>query len=383
MIDTDRTTVLRRRFLEATGAIGSLAVAGCSQLDSSDDPNPTQENERDGTETGDDPSPAVSVREDVTYAVRDAGEMKLDLYVPERTETDGEPPLVVYVHGGGWVFGTRKNAPDLERYAAEWGCAMASVSYRLAVVPDDADFPTDGIADNPTPRGVFPDQIVDVKAAIRWLRANADEYGFDPDSVAAWGASAGGHLAALAGTLEDIESLPGDAYPDTAVAKDVAPDQSGAVQAVVDWYGISDILELPSQPGGLESFLLGGDVSENQDKARRASPTTYVDPETPPFLVMHGREDQVVSIQQSRLLLESLQTAGVGVTMYELHELGHVFDAESERTAMAQLTAEPRPAQTVTATAHLESGGETDDLFGSVPPAGPDAIDRFLERTIA
>ncbi|WP_226479435.1 alpha/beta hydrolase [Natrinema amylolyticum] len=325
-------------------------------------------------------SASVSVHEDVTYAVRDAGEMKLDLYVPE---TDGTPPLVVYIHGGGWVFETRKNAPDLARYAAEWGCAMASVSYRLAPIPDDADVPSEDIADNPTPRGVFPDQIVDVKAAIRWLRANADEYGFDADRVAAWGASAGGHLAALAGTLEDIDALPGDAYPDDAVSKVVAPDQSGTVQAVVDWYGINDLLELPSRPEGLESFLLGGDVSENRERARRASPTTYVGPETPPFLLMHGREDQVVSIRQSRLLADALNASGTDTTTYELHGLGHAFDAESERTAMERLTADPRPAQTVTATARLEEGGETDDLFGRIPPAGPDAIERFLERTLA
>ncbi|SEV84578.1 alpha/beta hydrolase [Natrinema salifodinae] len=380
MTDTNRAAVLRRRFLGTTGTIGTLAVAGCSRLNPSDESSTDQSSERDDEETNDDQAPAVSVHEDVTYAVRDAGEMKLDLYVPA---VDENPPLVVYVHGGGWVFETRKNAPDLERYAAEWGCATASVSYRLAAVPDDADLPGDGIADNPTPRGVFPNQLVDVKAAIRWLRANANEYGFDPDRVATWGASAGGHLAALAGTLDDIEALPGDAYPDAAVEKDVAPDQSGAVQAVVDWYGVSDLLELPGRPGGLESLLLGGPVSENRDQARRASPTTYVGPETPPFLVMHGREDQVVSIRQSELLFEALKASGVGATMYELHALGHVFGAESERTAMARLTGEPRPAQTVTATARLEEGASTDGLLGSVPPAGPDAIERFLDRALA
>ncbi|WP_222918681.1 alpha/beta hydrolase [Natrinema sp. SYSU A 869] len=384
MSDTDHAAVLRRQFLRTSGTIGTVAVAGCSRLDLRDESNANQSNEQDGEETDDDRAASVSVHEDVTYAARDAGEMKLDLYVPE---TDENPPLVVYIHGGGWVFETRKNAPDLARYAAEWGCAITSVSYRLAAIPDDADFPTESIENNPTPRGVFPDQIIDVKAAIRWLRANADEYGFDAARVATWGASAGGHLAALAGTLDDIETLPGDAYPDDAIAKVVAPDQSGTVQAVVDWYGISDLLELPSQPDGFESFLLGGDVSENRDKAKRASPTTYVGPETPPFLITHGREDQVVSIRQSRLLFEALQASAVGATMYELHDLGHVFGAESERTAMEQLIVDPRPAQTVTATAHLEAGAETgastDGLLERAPPAGPDAIEQFLDRTIA
>lgn len=383
MDDIERGSALRRTVLRSTGAVGTLAVAGCSSLTSSDETSRSSADNGTGATDDDDEtadsSPSVAVHEDVTYATRDAGEMKLDLYVPE---TDDPAPLVVYVHGGGWVFETRKNAPDLERFAAEWGCTMASVSYRLAAVPDDADVPAESIADNPTPRGVFPDQIVDVKAAIRWLRANADEYGFDADAVATWGASAGGHLAALAGTLEDVEDLPGDAYPDDAVEKTVAPDRSGAVQAVVDWYGISDLLELPSRSGGLESYLLGGEVSENREKARRASPTTYVDSDAPPFHIVHGRADQVVSIRQSRLLFDALDESAVETTFYELHDLGHVFGAESERTAMDCLTADPRPAQSVTATAHAAAGASTDDLLPSHPPAGPEAIERFLERTI-
>lgn len=323
--------------------------------------------------------PEVSTHEDVTYADRDAGEMKLDLYVPE---TERPTPLVVYVHGGGWVLETRKNAPDLERYAAEWGYAMASVSYRLAPVPDDAghDFVPDPA--NPTPNGVFPDQLCDVKAAIRWLRASAERYGFDGEDVAAWGASAGGHLAALAGTLDDVEDLAGDVYPDGRVRKTVAPEQSGAVQAVVDWYGISDLLELEPQPDSPESCLLGGPVSENQAKARRASPLTHVGADSPPFLFVHGRADEVVPVEQSRLLYDALTEAGVDATLYELHELGHVFGADSERTAMGQLTSDPRPAQSVTATAHVEAGSGADTVLAGEPPAGEASIAQFLDRTI-
>lgn len=315
----------------------------------------------------------VETHEGVTYAERDAGAMELDLFVPEIED----PPLVVYVHGGGWAYATRANTPDLERYAAEWGVAFASVSYRLAPIPEDSPF--DPAPDNPTPRGVFPAQILDVKAAIRWLRANAGTYGFDADEVAVWGASAGGHLAALAGTLGDVTDLAGDVYPAEMVEKRVAPDHSGRVQAVVDWYGVSDLRELDGD--GLESLLLGGIVSENLEKARLASPISYVSETTPPFLVMHGRADDVVPIDQTELLADALANAHVDATVYELHDLGHVFGADSERSAMERLTRTPRPAQSVTATAHFVDG-EGDGGLDGVPPAGPDAIGQFLHRTI-
>ncbi|WP_120244441.1 alpha/beta hydrolase [Halopiger aswanensis] len=356
-------------------------MAGCSNSNTSDEAASTNETRTDGGESRDrTESASVTAYEDITYVEREAGEMKLDLYVPE-TETDGPTPLVVYIHGGGWVFETRKNAPDLERFAAEWDCAMASVSYRLAEVPEDEDVPFETDPENPTPRGVFPDPIVDVKAAIRWLRASADEYGFDGERVATWGSSAGGHLAALAGVVDDVTEIAGDVYPNEAVAKAVAPDESGAVQAVVDWYGIHDLLELPGGEESLESFLLGGPVSEHEDRARCASPITYVTEDTPPFCLMHGRQDQVVSVEQSRLLFDALADAGVDATFYELYDLGHVWGADSERTAMAVLET-TQPAQRVTATAHLEEGETTEPALADQPPAGPDAIGTFLDRTL-
>ena len=356
-------------------------MAGCSNSDATEE---ASADSSDGGSSGatESASKSVAAHEDVTYAEREAGELKLDLYVPE---TDDEPPLVVYIHGGGWVFETRKNAPDLERFAAEWDCAIASASYRLAAVPDGVELPFDVDPANPTPRGVFPDPIVDVKAAIRWCRANADAYGFDGERVATWGSSAGGHLAALAGVVDDVAEIAGGAYPDEAVEKRVAPDESGAVQAVVDWYGIHDLLALPGGEDALESLLLGGPVSEHRDRARRASPVTYVTPDDPPFCIMHGREDEVVSVEQSRLLFDELADAGVDAAFYDLHELGHVWGADSERTAMAALESADH-AQTVTATATASAGSgdeaPADALLPDHPPAGPDAIGAFLERTL-
>jgi acetyl esterase/lipase len=328
----------------------------------------------------------VSVYEHVTYAEREAGDLHLDLFVPE-TE---DPPLVVYIHGGGWFAETEDNVPEPARYAAEWDCAVASVGYRLSEIPADAPVETAGLVDpdNPTPRGVFPDHLVDVKAAIRWLRGEADAYGYDATDVAAWGASAGGHLALLAGVVEDVTDLAGDACSKAELEKTVAPDESGAVQAVVDWYGASDLTLFPDDPSVPEYLLIGGLKSEHEERFAAASPVTHVTPDAPPMLVMHGREDTVVSVEQSHVLLDALDGAGVDAVYHELHDLGHVWThdgpeaIESERVAMDLLAADPTPAQSVRETTHVGEGGTGEPLVDGVPPAGPEPIGQFLDRTI-
>jgi acetyl esterase/lipase len=322
----------------------------------------------------------TTVHEGITYAERDAGEMKLDLYLPPRDD----PPLVVYVHGGGWIAETRSNIPEPERYAAEWGVAIASVSYRLQDIPQTMDGEEMYDPDNPTPRGSFPDHFVDVKAAIRWLRAHADEYGYDASQVATWGASAGGHLALLAGVVDDVTDL-GDAFADE-LEKSVAPEQSGAVQAVVSWYGAADFT-IGEGVEGLLPLVLGGPRPDHPDRWVQASPVTHVTSESPPALLMHGREDEVVDVEHSRRFFAALDEAGVNAVSYELHDLNHVWvedveDIESERVGMELLAADPTHAQSVSETTHVEAGGSPDPLLADLPPAGPEAIERFLQRTI-
>ncbi|WP_434521119.1 alpha/beta hydrolase fold domain-containing protein [Halorubrum sp. AS12] len=323
--------------------------------------------------------PAVTTHEDITYAERDTGDLKLDLHVPDAV---GPIPLLVYVHGGGWVFETRKNAPDLKRFAAEWECATASVSYRLAEIPENTDVPFSVDPENTTPNGVFPDQIVDVKAAVRWLRANADAYGFEPSAVAAWGASAGGHLAALAGVVDDITDLAGDVYSDRVVEPSVAPAASGHVQSVVSWYGISDLCELSGEADTVEALLLGGPVAENPDRARLASPIAHVTADAPPFLLLHGREDDVVAVGQSQRLFDELAAQGVDASFYELLDFGHVWGADSERTAMNVLTSEPRPEHRFTTTPQVSENVDADSTLDGDQPVGPDLIGAFLDRTL-
>ena len=246
----------------------------------------------------------VTVARDLEYGRAGAKILHLDLYLPEKSE---KPlPLLIWIHGGAWRAGAKEGdvVPMLPLTAG--GYAMASVEYRLSQ------------------EAVFPAQIFDCKAAVRWLRANAAKYNLDPARFAAMGASAGGHLAALVGASGGVTALEGD-------VNDLK--QSSRVQAVVDWYGPADLLQIgipPSDikhndPGSPESQLIGGALLEHRDKAAQASPVTYVSKEAPPFLIMHGDADRSVPFNQSELLLAALQKAGVDSTLIPEKGIGHGF----------------------------------------------------------
>jgi acetyl esterase/lipase len=185
------------------------------------------------------------------------------------------------------------------------GYAVASINYRLSQ------------------HAIFPAQIEDCKAAVRWLRAHAAQYGLDPGHFGAWGASAGGHLVALLGTAGEVKEF----------EKGPNLEFSSRVQAVCDWFGPTDFAEMNKFPGHMdhdaadspESQLIGGPVQENKAKAQRANPITYVTPGDPPFLIMHGDQDPLVPINQSELLEAALRKAGVPVTFHVVQGAGHGF----------------------------------------------------------
>ncbi|MEN6405102.1 MAG: alpha/beta hydrolase [Thermoguttaceae bacterium] len=237
----------------------------------------------------------VQTLKDLAYVPGGHKQQRLDLYLPER-RGGGPLPIVVYVHGGAWKAGDKAYCPAL--WLATKGYAVASINYRLS---QDA---------------VFPAQIQDCKTAVRWLRAHAKQYGLDPDRVAAWGGSAGGHLVALLATTTGKKEFEGDG--------DL--DQSSRVQAVIDWYGPSDFVVLgaheksPTEP---LSTLLGGLVSKNEAKARWASPLTYVGKDAPPFLIVQGDQDPVVIPSHSQRLAEALNAAGVEVHLEMLPGAKH------------------------------------------------------------
>ncbi|QEG38118.1 alpha/beta hydrolase [Roseimaritima ulvae] len=248
-----------------------------------------------------DETAAVQVHRDLVFAEVDGRALKLDLYLPT---VQHAAPLVVWIHGGGWRGGSKNKLSILK--ITEQGYALASISYRFA---DTA---------------VFPAQIHDCKAAVRWLRANADRFGYDAESIAVAGSSAGGHLALLMGTSGDVIELEGDVGGNL--------DQSSRVQAVIDYFGPSDfVLRGRTQPERAYtqksgSFaLLGGVAGQKLDPQteRFASPANYVSDDDPPLLVFHGKADKTVLLDQSQHIVRLYQAAGLVAELVVLESAGH------------------------------------------------------------
>lgn len=245
--------------------------------------------------------PGVTAHRDLAYVDGGHERQKLDLYLP--TDARGPLPVIVWVHGGGWQNGSKNVVLPLRLGFSAKGYAIASIGYRL------------------TDAATFPAQIQDVKAAVRWLRAHARDYQLNPDRFAAWGSSAGGHLVALLGTAGDIKEF------------DTGPhlDQSSRVQAVVDYYGPSDLARFAAtpgytshgEPGSPESKLLGGTVAALPAQAAAASPVTYVSRDDAPFLILHGSADPTVPVNQSEVLHAALQKAGVSSDLHALPGAKH------------------------------------------------------------
>jgi acetyl esterase/lipase len=240
----------------------------------------------------------------LAYVTNGHERQKLDLFIPPGATNP--LPLIIWVHGGAWLGGSKDQCPALPYL--QKGYAVASINYRLSQ------------------HAIFPAQIEDCKAAVRWLRANGKEYNLDPNRFAAWGASAGGHLVALLGTAGDAKKF------DVGANLDV----SSRVQAVVDFFGPTDLTRMAKDslpgsridhdaPDAPEAKLIGGPVQENKEKAATANPITYVAKDNPPFLIMHGNKDDIVPYQQSELLRDALQKAGVPVTFKIIEGAGHGF----------------------------------------------------------
>ena len=242
----------------------------------------------------------VTVHRDIAYVTDGHERQKLDLYIPDTGEN---LPLIIWVHGGAWRGGSKERYAPMEYLKS--GYAGASINYRLSQ------------------HAVFPAQIEDVKAAVRWIRANAETYRLDPNRFAAWGSSAGGHLVAMLGTTGDITEF--------EVGENL--EVSSQVQAVVNYFGPTDFLQMDTHrlPDGLvhdapdspESKLVGGPIQEHEDRVARANPITYVSKADPPMLIIHGDQDKLVPYHQSVLLKEALEAVGAPVTLYKVEGGGH------------------------------------------------------------
>ena len=265
----------------------------------------------------------IRIVRDIPYAT-ESEMQKLDIYMlPEREKPC---PVIMWIHPGGFHDGDKDgsaispssvvNMIKLVQPMLERGYTAVSVNYRLSQ------------------EAIFPALMFDVKAAVRWIRANAAEYNFNQDKVAAWGSSAGGYLAAMLATTSDVKEL-----EDLSLGN---PDQPSRVTAAVDWYGPTDFLQMDPQHIELgqdakvhraespESRLMGAPVTQVPDKCKIASPMTYVKLGNAPIFIQQGKEDQIIPYPQSVVLAEQMSAAiGKENVIFELIDnvdhADHVF----------------------------------------------------------
>jgi acetyl esterase/lipase len=237
---------------------------------------------------------------DVVYASVGGKPLALDLYIPVGSH---KPPLVVYVHGGAWTTGSKAQYPA---FLVEHGFAVASLDFRSST------------------EARFPANVHDIKAGIRFLRAKASEFGYRADRIAIVGASSGGHLAALVGVTngdKELEGTEGDYL-----------EESSAVQAVVSYFGASNLTTILSQstPAGLEvrepalQRLLGASPNVVPELTRLASPVFHVNAHSPPLFLLHGDQDTQMPVNQALELQSVYESAGRPVEVLFLHGVGHV-----------------------------------------------------------
>lgn len=305
---------------------------------------------------------------DLEYVAGGHERQKLDLYLP--ANATGPLPVVVWIHGGGWARGDKADKHFQAGMLLDKGYAVASVNYRLsewfnlsdkamaalrtasvpeatlaklkplqgkginarhhfvealakALTKEELEQYREAILIHASQAAVFPAQIEDCKAAVRWLRANAKKYNLDPDHIGAWGASAGGHLAAMLGTTAHVKELEGTGSN---------LDQPSRVQAVVNFFGPIDLSKMPppKPPRTLaDSFVtkfLGGPVSEKAELVRKADPRTYITKDAAPTLIIQGDKDDVVPPEHSQALEEALKKAGIEVELVLVKGVAHSGD---------------------------------------------------------
>lgn len=291
-----------------TGVSVTLLLAACGTGGGTTDPQ-TSPGGSTGTAATSTltPVPIVPERLDLTYADDGMPEHKLDLYLP-KADTDKGPgpfPTVVWVHGGGWAGGDKRDITgdeiqmnQVKDILLEHGYALAPVNYRLV------------------PNGTFPEPMQDIAAAVRYLKKHAGEYGLDPERFVIAGDSAGGHLATMVGMTSDKPELQGSLG---------VTDTDTKVDAIVGYFGLYDLTQRTedqrsgpcqrAKPGAESSHgrLIGADPDSPQGEAiaAKASPVTYVNAHTPPVLLFHGRQDCTTPPPQAERFEAALKAAGV------------------------------------------------------------------------
>jgi acetyl esterase/lipase len=236
---------------------------------------------------------------DLVYRTVGGRGARLDVYVPESAAPPGGRPAVVAIHGGGWRGGSKGDYGAKAALLAQHGYVVVAVDYLLSRPGSPS----------------WPEGFEDVREAVRWVRRHASRYGVDPHRIAAMGSSAGGHLAALLGTVADGTS------------------DEARVEAVVDFYGPADLLDLwtgETPAAGSVALLIGGPPGGREDRYEAASPARQVGRDDPPMLLIHGRDDRHVPLEQSEALASALRRAGVRNRLIVVEGARHGFGFQAE-----------------------------------------------------
>ena len=227
----------------------------------------------------------MEVKADIVYAEYGGKQLRLDLYLP-KSRAAGAIPGIVVIRGGGWRVGDKNGFAPVAAGLAARGFAAACIEYRVM------------------PEYTVGECVNDSKAAVRWMRAEAKNYGIKPDAIGAIGGSAGGHLVALLATSYKTEALEG-AGGHAGV--------SSRIQAVVPMAGVFEFQSMPKMPAGIASF------------AKLLDPVTYLDKEAPPFLLIHSNGDETVPIAQSTQMLERCKQLGIQAELVTIDAAPHAF----------------------------------------------------------
>lgn len=261
---------------------------------------------------------SVSLLANLEYKRVNERPLHVHLLIPDNTE--GPLPLICWIQGSAFgAFGpqdTFLRLPELVQFA-KTGYVVASIEHRTCH------------------EAKFPAQIEDIKDAVRFLKKNSTQYFINPNRVGAWGNSSGGYLAAFLCTSTKVSGFNLDTTDDPL---------NSCIQAVVDWYGPTDFLQMSLYPsildhdasGSPESLFIGSPIQEQPELVKRANPITYISENTPPFLIMHGDQDEYVPFNQSELLFEALNRNGHSPLMYKVTGAGHGDGFGSEQYSIVK-----------------------------------------------
>ena len=237
----------------------------------------------------------VIVQRDLVYASYEDRQLLLDLYRPSHTETP-RLPVVLVIRGGGWRMGDKEGFGPMAAALAQRGFAAACIEYRASE------------------EALFPAAVQDTKAAVRWIRANAEQFDLDPDAIGAIGGSAGAHLALYLGATSDVPELEGNGGN---------PTFSSSISAVVSMATPGDLTKMPDDRSPIA--FLGSTYAEAPDLWEKASPSNYIGSSSPPLLLIHSKTDTVVPFALSTQLVDLYDQAGVPVELITIPVAPHAF----------------------------------------------------------